>query len=471
MFDELAQQYFGSAEEFAAALKLLQKCKTAEQNAANFEEFETNFLDNLDDVMGRDTWLLHQAFDYEKALGVGKTESPAVLTAFKEELLSAVQSQVTAHINSIPLDVAYDKFISDKESGWKDDNQETHYRQDIFAFFSELVGDLHTGELTKQHAIRYKEAVLKVPSNRNKSRKYRSKSIHEILELDIPKADKFSARNKEKYLQRLSSFLTWLAKEDYAQSGINTPLQGVVSKKAAESEERQQYKASDLKKLFVSRHYTNGLHDHPFKFWVPLIALFTGARENEICQLYVNDCYQDKETGIWVFDINEDDSENTKKSIKKGEHSSLVPIHHQLVNLGFLDFYNQIKSNKSERIFPELPYRGKNKYGDKLQKWFNPTYTKKRNCNITTKNTSFHSLRHTFITRLDDLDVPIHHISMIVGQKPDGGVTAKRYIKKIELEKRNEYVQKLNFEDCIDFGQIKPWHLHKFNRKPATRKA
>ncbi|MGI9568617.1 MAG: hypothetical protein ACR2PH_02515 [Desulfobulbia bacterium] len=41
MFDELAQQYFGSADEFAAALKLLQKCKTAEQNAASFEEFET----------------------------------------------------------------------------------------------------------------------------------------------------------------------------------------------------------------------------------------------------------------------------------------------------------------------------------------------------------------------------------------------------------------------------------------------
>ena len=472
MFDELAQQYFGSADEFAAALKLLQQCKTAEQSSANFEEFEASFLDNLDDVTARDTRLLHKAFDYESAIGVGlgKTESPAALTAFKEEILSAIQAQAIAHINSIPLDVAYEKFISDKKSGWKDQNQETHYRQDIFALFTELFGNLGTGELSKKHSIRYKEAILKIPANRNKKKKYKSKDIHKILELDIPEADKFKARNKEKYLQRVSSFLQWLAKEDYAQSGIHTPLQGVINKNTPESEERQQYKAPDLHKLFASRHYTNGLHDYPFKFWVPLIALFTGARENEICQLHMSDFYQHEKTGLWVFDINEDDRKTTLKSIKKGEHSRIVPLHKQLIDLGFLDFYTQIEKNKSARIFPELPYRGRNKYGDKVQKWFNPTYTNKRNCNITTENTSFHSLRHTFITRLDDVDVPTHHISMIVGQKPDGGVTAKRYIKKIELQKRNGYVQRLNFDDCIDFGKIKPWNLHKFNRKPATRK-
>lgn len=131
MFDELAQQYLGSAGEFAAAVKLLQKCKTAEQNAASFEELETTFLDNLDDVTGRDMWLLHQAFDYENARRLGKAESPAAMTAFKEEILPAVQSQATAHIKPISLDVAYDKFISDKRSGLKDGNQETHYRQDI----------------------------------------------------------------------------------------------------------------------------------------------------------------------------------------------------------------------------------------------------------------------------------------------------------------------------------------------------
>jgi integrase len=468
MFDELAQQYFGSAEEFAAALKLLQKCKTAEQNSANFEEFETNFLDNLDDVTGRESWLLNKAFEYEKAATINQPTTSQDLSGLTAEILSAIQNQPTAHLTSIPLEKAYDKFITDKKAGWKDENQERHFRQDIFALFDELIGDTDTAKLTKAHSVAYKDAVLKIPANRNKKKKYRNRGIAELLKMDIPEPDQFSNRNKAKYLQRLSSFLQWLAKEDYAQSGIHTPLQGVITKDTEESEERDQYKAQDLKKLFNSRHYTSGLHDLPFKFWVPLIALFTGARENEICQLHTTDVYKEEETGTWVFDINEDDRENTKKSIKKGVHARIIPIHKQLIEIGFLDFYEKVVKRKSKRLFPELPHRGKNKYADKCQRWFNNTYTNNRNCNINSPNTSFHSLRHTFSSRLDDEGVPDHHISMIVGHKPDGGVTVRRYIKKIELEKRNGYVQKLNFDDCIDFQKIKPWHLQKFNKNSST---
>lgn len=83
-----------------------------------------------------------------------------------------------------------------------------------------------------------------------------------------------------------------------------------------------------------------------------MIGLFTGARENEICQLHLEDIYKHEETGIWVFDVNEHNSNITKKSVKKGEHARLVPIHQKLIDLGFLGFVGTLKQRKEVRLFP-----------------------------------------------------------------------------------------------------------------------
>ena len=67
MFDELAQQYFNSPEEFAAAVKILQQYNYAVKKYPRFADFQENFLDQMDDVTGRDSRLLDRVMDYEKA--------------------------------------------------------------------------------------------------------------------------------------------------------------------------------------------------------------------------------------------------------------------------------------------------------------------------------------------------------------------------------------------------------------------
>ena len=194
--------------------------------------------------------------------------------------------------------------------------------------------------------------------------------------------------------------------------------------------------------------------------------MFTGARANEMCQLYLSDIYQHQKTGIWVFDINEKDSKRTKKSLKKNSHTRLIPIHKQLISLGFIDFYESVKHRNEERLFPELPYRIKNKYGTKAERWFNDTYTNEINCNIKTPNTSIHSIRHTVITHLsNDLDISEKKIAMMVGHKSDGGRSTGRYIKPIDLKDRDKYLQKINFNDCIDFSKIRGWKHQQFAKK------
>lgn len=387
-----------------------------------------------------------------------------------QEILFAVQNQHKQHINSIPIEEAFDRFINEKKANWKDGNYEQHYRTAIFGLFYELVGAVKTGDLVKSHIILYKDAVLKIPANRNKKKAYKGFTTKQLMALDIPEDHRFSHRNKEKYLENLSGFLQWLHKNDLALENLYLPLQNVIKKSTSAHLERNQYSDEDLRKLFNSRQYCEGKHSYPHEYWIPLIGLFTGARENEICQLHLKDIYEHEETGIWVFDINEDDSNFTKKSVKKGEHARLVPIHQKLIDLGFLGFVEALKQRKEDRLFPELPYRGKNKYADKFQRWFNNTYTKAKNCDITTPNTSFHSLRHTFITHLsNEMNVQAHQISAMVGQKPDGGVTVTRYIKPIDLKQRNDILQKINFDKSIDFLPIKNWQNHRLAKSTRTR--
>ena len=263
---------------------------------------------------------------------------------------------------------------------------------------------------------------------------------------------------------------------DYTSLDLDAPLANIKITKSRSVDQQEAYTSNDLKKLFNSKEYKSGLHRTASQFWVPLIAIYTGARLNEICQLSLKDVFQDKATGKWVFDFNEDHLDDPKKSIKKPHHARLVPIHKKLIELGVLEYIKHIKTLKHKRVFEDLPYvTDANKYGDKLQRWFNRTYVGKNRCNITTKNTSFHSLRHTVITHLvNEVGVDANKIAVGMGQTPQGGVTQTTYTKRPALKDYSVHFDKINFDNCFDTKLIRPWNKHEFYSKilptPHVRK-
>lgn len=214
--------------------------------------------------------------------------------------------------------------------------------------------------------------------------------------------------------------------------------------------------------MFHYDDYTQGLHKHSFQYWTPLIGLFTGARENEICQLYVDDIRQDAESGIWIIDFNENEPERTQKSLKRPYHARPFPIHKRLRDLGILEFAAYQRQRGEDRLFPELPYRGKNKYADKMQRWFNRTYQK--GCGLTGR-TSFHSLRHTTINHLKkQIKLDTNSFVYYIGQSETGTESDKRYVKPLTLPEFEKVYRKLTF-DSIDFSKIRPWKAQAFHRE------
>lgn len=93
------------------------------------------------------------------------------------------------------------------------------------------------------------------------------------------------------------------------------------------------------------------VRDH--RYWVPLVMLYSGARPAEIAQLAISDVRQDH--GHWIMDITEtsdDDDDESVKSVKTEGSRRVVPVHKELVKLGFLDYHAEMKKAGQSRLFP-----------------------------------------------------------------------------------------------------------------------
>jgi len=80
------------------------------------------------------------------------------------------------------------------------------------------------------------------------------------------------------------------------------PATGMKMKRIKRNDQaREQFNTQDIQKLFNKERCDS--FNKPYQLWTPLIALYTGARMNEICQLHLDDI---KETeSIYYIDINE----------------------------------------------------------------------------------------------------------------------------------------------------------------------
>lgn len=464
MMDLRAKQYFKDEESYHRAMKLFQRFLAAQSRCSTFDELQVEFFDHLDDTTDHESDLLARAGDYFKSKQVDSGKDPYADAL--RQLNDVMRSQPTAGgALTVTLDVAFEEFLMNSSSAWKKTSgMEEGYRTIYFPIFKELVGEISCDKLTKAHVNEYIKLVQSLPANKTKNPLYRDKRIRDFLVSPAKLEHRLSPITKKRYLAQMSRFFKWLRSNDYSMIDLDLPFSNVKIPKNRSVDQQAAYTNLDIKKLFNSKEYTQGLHKQASHFWVPLIALYTGARLNEICQLSTIDIKQDKASGRWVYDLNENLEDNPNKSLKKSFHARLVPVHARLIELGFLKYVADQRKKKSKRLFPDLPYvRAANKYGDKLQRWFNRTYTQK-SCGITTKNTSFHSLRHTVITHLvNDKQVDANQIAVGMGQSPQGGVTQTTYTKRSTLSQYIEHFDKIDFDSCYDYKLIRRWDRHTFS--------
>ena len=149
------------------------------------------------------------------------------------------------------------------------------------------------------------------------------------------------------------------------------------------------------------------------RFWAPLISLFSGLRMQEILQLEKSDieCIG----GVHFFSIKDavhgeyTDGTYTKR-LKARNSLRDVPIHPELVKMGFVDFVN---SSKGEWLFSELHLGANPKLSDNFSKKFK-TFMKPTGVSVPRRKV-FHSFRNTFNDAMRDAEIGVEIREQIMG--------------------------------------------------------
>ena len=158
--------------------------------------------------------------------------------------------------------------------------------------FIELHGDLVVAEVTKSHAREFRDAMLKLPARA--SGELKGLKVPQILETvnKQPELQRLSPRTvNQKAIGALQSVFGYAVDNELRETN---PFQGIRAEQLKSFvPPRLPYSTRDLSLIFAIPVFTSG--ERPIAaggqaaIWLPLLALFTGARLEELGGLRVDD--------------------------------------------------------------------------------------------------------------------------------------------------------------------------------------
>jgi integrase len=126
-------------------------------------------------------------------------------------------------------------------------------------------------------------------------------------------------------------------------------------------------------------------------WWLPLLGLYHGARQEELCQLRGTDIFVDEESKVAVMNFHEGMKLKTKASVRK------VPIHSAVIKLGFMELAQKAGSNL---LFPKMQPGGRDrKYAFEYSQQFSEY---RKAIGVYKELMDFHSFRHNLTTKMID---------------------------------------------------------------------
>jgi hypothetical protein len=181
-----------------------------------------------------------------------------------------------------------DPFIQEKLRTTRDhrgySRQTTAQSLVTFRLWKELVGDRPVGSYLRQDAGRFRSLLLKLPAAHGKARKPRS-ALHVIRAADRAKRDvpRLTMKTAKRHFSTMSQLWIYMRQLGHVQenifSGFSFP--GARSNRRR----RDDWHPDQLGLLFRSSRWHEGAPRDTAEWWLPLIALFSGMRLEEICRL------------------------------------------------------------------------------------------------------------------------------------------------------------------------------------------
>jgi integrase len=340
---------------------------------------------------------IHGAYPpLQEAMNVGRTPAPRIVA------------------KSMPFSQVMAAYLEEKK---RDNAPQTIVEKGrTYKDFSDIFGDLDLNLYTKGEMVQWKTADLKRGLGTNRI---------------------------NKRLGQMNDLFKWSIAHGHYTAHPTSPVDGLFisskGKLGAQVEHYEPFSNDELAAIFSSTYPEE--MPKPDHYWLPIVALFTGARREEIASLKASNVK--KVDGVSCFLI---------EGGKTADARRVVPVHPQLEALGFMAYAQHLQSMGQELLFPYL-VDGANGRGKNAGRQFAKLLDKRK---IQDERKVFHSFRHTLITRLHATGANPAHVMQITGHRGETAqsVHFQTYTHDVGLKALDDTLRKLEYSFDLDAIKI-----------------
>ncbi|MBK5084617.1 site-specific integrase [Burkholderia sp. R-69927] len=363
-----------------------------------------------------------------------------------EQVVSSPRNVLAKRPEGQTLEQAIDRFLSDRQRANLSAKNSQGYETG-FNLLREIVGRAALlTSVNRDHARRMQEVLAHLPPNATKRFPHMSllQAAEHAHTARLPAIQRKTAANT---LSNMSAFFRWATDEHLVSRSVFNGLEPLQEQRAKDRQ-RQPFTAGELEKLFSSKMYRYPFDAvtcvHPGRYWVPLLALYHGARLNELCQLETADI--DCQDHQWCIRFTKESAAGEVKYLKNASAERTVPLHPVLQQVGFLDYVEFVRKQGGTRLFPDLTKAKTGYYSDNFSKWF-ARYRKEQR--VDRPVTNFHCFRHGFNDACRAANVPQEIVEQICGWTADDSAAkqsmARAYGRGHPLRRKAEEIAKVRF--------------------------
>ncbi len=229
----------------------------------------------------------------------------------------------------------------------------------IVGLFADFAGSkAHVSVITRKTVRDWKAKLFEWPVKAAEIRAFRGMGFQAVIDANKTiKKPTLSEKTINKYLSGLGSFCKYLKGSGF----IDDDVMGLYLKLDRSRKVVLPYDDNQLGTLFASplfhscggnkrEHEQGDIQFRDWRYWLPLIALYTGARLGEIAQLLIKDVR--KIQGHWCFHVCKEGER--QKSVKTGGSERVVPMHPELIRLGLPAYHARMEEAGRIGLFPEI---------------------------------------------------------------------------------------------------------------------
>jgi site-specific recombinase XerD len=283
----------------------------------------------------------------------------------------------------------------------------------------------------RKHLAAFYDLLLSLPKLYSKSAEWRGLSLAAIVaRAKGADHERLSMTTVKRHFAALSRFFAKM-KERGEYAGEN-PAHGFdFDDNRRDRDKRSMWQGDPLRRLFSSPVWTGCLSEarrskpgkliiKDEKYWLPLLGIYHGNRLEEFAQLHRADLQQ--EDGVWLLDINDEGN----KRVKNAQSKRRVPLHPELLRLGFVEYVEKTAPRPEDRVFPQLEPGGPDrKLGYYFTKWWSRY---RKDVGVYEKGLDYHSFRAGVATKLAENGVSLEIRNELLGH--EGKSTDERNYQK-----------------------------------------